>query len=88
MTRFIVIHRLPDGVTQENVFAVGKAALARLSGDVRWLRSWVLPEDNRILCEWEAPSSETIRATLEGLDLFPIEGIHAAEFVDPAWFAE
>lgn len=88
MTRFIVIHTLPDGVTQEDVFAVGKAVMTRLSGDVHWLRSWVLPEDDRILCEWEAPSGDAIRAALEGFDLFPLEAIRAAEFVDPAWFTE
>ncbi len=88
MTRFIVIHSLPNGVTQEDVLAVGKAVLMRLSGDVHWLRSWVIPEDSRILCEWEAPHGDAIRAVLAGFDLFPIEAIRAAEFVDPAWFAE
>lgn len=88
MTTFIVIHKLPNGATQESVIAVAKTVLARLPDNVRWLRSWVIPEDDHVICEWEAPGSDVIRAMLEGLTLFPIQAIRTAEFIDPAWFAE
>ncbi len=86
MTRFIVAHRLPDMATQDQVLAVGRATLARLSDQARWLRSWVIPADNRFLCEWEASDEEAIWAALEGMDLFPVEAIHLAEPIDLAWF--
>lgn len=86
MTRFIVIHRLPEAATQDEVLAVSRAVLARLSDQTRWLHSWVIPADDRLLCEWEALDEEAILAALEGVDLFPVEAIYLAEPIDPAWF--
>ncbi len=87
MTRFILIHRVPDAVTQDDVFAVAHAALSRSSDAVRWLQSWVAAADDCLFCEWEAPNAEAIQAVLEGLDLFPIEAIYTVQPVDPVWFA-
>lgn len=87
MTRFIVIHRLPGAVTQDEVIAVGQAVTARLSDNARWLNSWLIPDDDRLFCEWEASSEEAIRAALVGVEKFPIEAIYPVERIDPAWFA-
>lgn len=87
MTRFIVIHRLPDVATQDEVLAWSRAILAGLSDQTRWLHSWGIPTDNRLLCEWEASDEEAIQAALEGAGLFPVEAIYLAEIIDPAWFA-
>ena len=37
MAKFLVIHRLPDVPTQDEVIAAGKAIAARTSGNARWL---------------------------------------------------
>lgn len=88
MARFLVVHKLPEVATQDEVIAVGKAVSARLSEDVQWLGSWVVPADDRLLCEWEASSVEAIQMALEGVNLLPVEAIYLAEPIDPTWFAE
>ncbi|HEY75560.1 MAG TPA: DUF4242 domain-containing protein [Thermoflexia bacterium] len=88
MTKFIVVHRLPDVATQDEVIAAGKTVAARLSDDARWLGGWIVPADERLLCEWEASSAEAIQMALEGVNLLPVEAIYLAEPIDPTWFAE
>ena len=86
MARFIVVHRLPAVATQDEVIAAGKAFLTASPNGSKWLRSWVVPEDNRLLSEWEAPEEAAIQAALKGEALFPVEAIHPAATIDPAWF--
>lgn len=88
MNRFIVIHGLPGTATQDEVIAAGQGVMARLTDDARWLNSWLIPDDDRLLCEWEASGEEAIQAALKGVELFPVEAIYPAERIDPAWFAE
>jgi hypothetical protein len=88
MARFIVVHKLPDVATQDEVIAAGRAIIAASSNGSRWLRSWVVPEDDRLLCEWEAPDEAAIQAALKGAKLFPVEAIHPVTTVDPVWFKE
>lgn len=88
MTRFIVIHTLPATATQDEVIAAGKRVTAQLSDDARWLDSWLVPDDDRLLCEWEASGEEAIQAALQGVELFLLQAIYPTERIDPAWFAE
>ncbi len=88
MTRFIVIHGLPATVTQDEVIAAGKRVIAQLSDDARWLDSWLVPDDDHLICEWEASGEDAIQAALKGVDLFPLQAIYPTERIDPAWFAE
>lgn len=86
MARFIVVHKLPTVATQDEVIAAGKAIVAALPNGAKWLRSWVIPEDDRLLSEWEAPEKAAIQAALKGAELFPVEAIHPVATIDPAWF--
>ncbi len=88
MARFIVVHRLPDAATQDEIIAVGKAIVAASPSGSKWLRSWVVPEDDRLFCEWEAPAKGAIQAALKGEELLPVEAIHPVAAIDPAWFKE
>ena len=88
MMRFIVVHRLPVSATQDEVIAAGRAIAATPSSDgAKWLRGWVVPGDERFLCEWEAPKESAVRAVLKDVDLFPLEAIYPVTAVCPAWFA-
>ncbi|NIO68230.1 MAG: DUF4242 domain-containing protein [Anaerolineae bacterium] len=86
MARFIVVHELPAVTTQDEVIAAGKALITASSNGSKWLRSWVVPEDNRFFCEWEASEEGAIQAALKGAELFPVEAIHPVVAVDPTWF--
>ena len=86
MARFIVVHRLPAVATQDEVIAAGKAIVTASSNGSKWLRSWVVPDENRLLCEWEAPEEGAMRASLRGVELLPIEAIQRVAAIDPVWF--
>jgi len=86
MARFIVVHKLPAMVTQDQVREEAKAIINALPDDVEWLRSWAVYESDRLFCEWEAPEEGAVRAALKGTKFFPIEAIHPVEPIDPGWF--
>ena len=88
MARFIVVHKLPDVATQDEVIAAGKAIITASSNGCKWLRCWIVPEDDRLLCEWEALEEGAIQAALKGAKLFPVEAIHLVVVIDPACFRE
>jgi hypothetical protein len=86
MARFIAVHRLPAVASQDEVIAAGKAVVNALSNDAEWLRSWVVQENDRLFCEWEAPEEGAIRTALKGAEIFPVEAIYPVVAIDPAWF--
>lgn len=88
MARFIVVHQLPTAATQGEVIAAGRASVATSLSGPRWLKGWVVPDNNHLLCEWEAAEEDAIRTALRGLNLFPVEAIYPVTAIEPAWFAE
>jgi hypothetical protein len=87
MARFIVIHSAPSNFTQDQVINGAKRVIASLAPETEWLNSWVVPEVEKLFCEWEAPDADAIRASLEPIkDLFPVETIYAVEWMDPQWY--
>ena len=86
MARFIVVHKLPTVATQDEIIAAGKAIVTTSLNGCEWLRGWVVPEDDRLLCEWEAPEEGAIQTALKGVKLFPVEAIHQVAVIDPTWF--
>ena len=86
MARFIVTHRVL-AVTQDELFPRVKQIAASAVGGAKWLNSWWVAAEEKLLCEWEAPDAEAVRASLElGQDLFPIEKISEVEWIDPQWY--
>jgi len=88
MARFLVVHKLPAVATQDEVIAAGKAIVTASLNGSKWLRGWIVPDDNRLLCEWEAPEEDAIRTALREVELLPIESLHSVAAIDPAWFKE
>lgn len=86
MARFIIVHDLPAVATQDEVIAAGKALTTASSNGAKWLRSWVVLDQNQLLCEWEAPEEGAIRASLGEVGLLPIRSIQTVATIDPAWF--
>jgi hypothetical protein len=89
MTRYLVIHTTPADATQNQVIGAAKQLVASLPPGVEWLNSWVAGEAERLFCEWEAESEETLLAALEPIgEMFPIEAAHMVTWIDPAWYRE
>jgi hypothetical protein len=87
MSRFIVVHGAPPEIAQDQVVDGAKSVVASLPEDTDWLNSWAAGPAGKLICEWEAPDAERIRAALEPIiDLFPIESIYEVEWIDPEWY--
>ena len=72
MARFMVVHKSPAMVTQDELRKEAKAIVSALPNDVEWLRSWAAYESDRLFCEWEAPEEGALRAALKGTKFFPL----------------
>lgn len=87
MARFIVFHKGPEDVSQELVVEVAQRVERSLPPEVKWLNSWFVPSENRLICEWEAASEEAVRSALVGaMALWPIEAVHEVVYVNPEWY--
>ena len=87
MARFIIIHRGQQEVSQDLVVNTARTIRCALPENVKWLNSWYVPSENRLICEWEAADEETVHSALkEALDLWPIEVIHEVVHVEPDWY--
>ena len=84
MARFIMTHPSAAEATQEQFMEAARSVMALLAPGVEWLNSWWFPSTGRLLCEWEAPDEDTVRASLgPALELFPIETIDEVQWADP-----
>ena len=87
MTRFIAIHSTAPEATQDQLINSARKVMASLSPGTEWLNSWVVPELDKVFCEWKAPNPEAIRTALEpAKDQLPIESLYEVEWIDPRWY--
>ena len=87
MARVIVTHTSVKEATQEQFFENARNVVASLAPGAEWLNSWWFPATGRLLCEWEAPDEDAVRASLgPAVDLFPIEAIDEVQWADPQWY--
>jgi hypothetical protein len=87
MPRYIVVHRTPSELGQEQLVADIKKLVAHLPPGVHWLNSWFSPKEGGLFCEWDAPDADAVQASLAPFEsLVPIETIYEVEWIDPAWF--
>jgi Nickel responsive protein SCO4226-like len=88
MPCFILTHGPVGEFTQERLIECGRKLMSSLPKDVRWLQGFYIPEEDSLVCHWDAPTSEAVRALLDqsGLDgIFPIMKIQEAVEVPPEW---
>jgi hypothetical protein len=88
MARFIVIHGSSPEASQDELIGSAREIAASLAPGTEWLNSWwIAGEMQKLFCEWEAADADAIRTSLEPVkDLFPIEAIHEAQWIDPQWY--
>jgi len=87
MARFIIIHTVKENVSQDEVVDVAKKVMRSLPADLKWLNSWFIPTEYRLICEWEGESESAVRTAVELVsDVWPIEIIHEVVHVDPDWY--
>src|SRR3972149_6934208 len=90
MNRYLVTHRIKRiYASQDDLVNDWRALRRRTHAEARWVRSWYAAAGERLYCEWEAQSPETIRACFlpVELEMAPIEGGEDVVAIDPAWRA-
>ena len=95
MPKYIVIHpikkRSLEGMlklpSEKNV--VFKNLKSNCTSDADWVRSWAVPEQEKVYCEWDAKDPESIRNVFEkGGQAFVIEAIYEMQILEGVDFKE
>lgn len=90
MPCFILVHQPIGEFTQERLLECGKKLMSSLPKDVRWRQGWYIPENDSLVCHWDAPSEQAVRTLLEGAGmsgLFPLVKLQEAIELPPEWLA-
>ena len=87
MARFIIFHKGPQDVAQDVVVEAAQKVRRSLPAEVKWLNSWFVPNENQLICEWEAPDQQILQSVLKDvMELWPIELVHEVVHVEPDWY--
>ena len=89
MPKFIVVHTMPKEALKA-MLAMPPEEMADTiklrtfcSFNAYWVRTWVVPEQEKIYCEWNAKDAESIRKVFEKVPgEWGIEGIYEMRIWD------
>ncbi|MGE5139400.1 MAG: nickel-binding protein [Rudaea sp.] len=90
MPCFILTHRVVPAFSQEEMLECVKKLVAILPRDVKWLQSFYLPGENHLICHYDSPDLQSIRAAITAAELdhlFPVLRAQEAVEIDPGGFA-
>jgi hypothetical protein len=86
MPKYIAIHPLPKNVQEAMVNLppeknqMFKDLKARCTEDANWIRSWAVPDQGKLYCEWDAEDPDAIREILGGgIEIEAIYEMHVLE---------
>ena len=89
MERYIVVHELKSGVSQEDAWQACHALATSAVKGAKWLRSYIVGDRDEMICDWEAPNEAAVMESLAaaGADrISPIKYIATAVYMDPELF--
>jgi hypothetical protein len=89
MERFIVIHAVKPGVSQDQAWEACHTLATSAVKGATWLRSYFVPERDEIICDWEATDEASIRESIAAADgerLLPIKQVCTAVYFGPEFF--
>ena len=61
MAKFLLVHPVGKDFTAEAGTPFAKAVKANATTDAYWIRSWYVPEEGKLYCEWDAKNAAAIR---------------------------
>jgi hypothetical protein len=86
MGKFLVAHTLPSPATLEEAGTFGKQGKANSTLDAYWVGAWIQLNEQgkatKILCEWDAKDTESIRKVLAKVPGLPVDGVYPMAKVD------
>ena len=81
MGKFLVVHPVGGDMDMEAAAPLARAVKANSTTDAYWVRSWYVPEEGRLYCEWDAKDADAIRGAMaEAAKVVPpppVEGVYA-----------
>jgi hypothetical protein len=89
MERFIVVHGVKPGATQDELWETCHILSTTAVGGAKWLRSYFLPESDELICDWEAPDEAAVHQSLRAAgadEKAPVKHVDLAVYVDPEFF--
>jgi hypothetical protein len=72
--------------SQEELLDCNKKLIEILPKDVKWLQSFYIPGENHLICHFDAPDVQSIRAAITAAELdhlFPLLRAQEAVEIDP-----
>ncbi len=88
MPCYLLSHQPLGEFSQESLLDCGRRLVAALPKSIKWRLAWYLPEENVVLCHWDAPGPEAIRAVLDqaGIgQLMQLQKIEEVVEIHPEW---
>jgi len=86
MGKFLVAHTLPSPATIEEAGVFAKMAKANVTLDAYWIGASIQLNEQgkatKILCEWDAKDTESIRKVLAKVPGLPVDGVYPMAKVD------
>ena len=80
MAKYVVVHPLEGVLEEKEGEKAARAIKANCSADAYWIRSTLIQDDGKLVCDWEAKDPEAIRAVLDAAakttPILPVEGIY------------
>ena len=80
MGKFLVAHTLPSPATIEEAGVFAKMAKANVTLDAYWIGATMQLNEQgkatKILCEWDAKDTESIRKVLAKVPGLPVDGVY------------
>lgn len=94
MPKFLVIHPIPRNVMEgmseippeENKQIIELRSYC--SVDAYWIKSWYVPELEKLFCEWNAKDTEAIKEALDKVEWLATEGIYEMSVIEAEDFRE
>jgi len=96
MPKYFVIHPIKKNVIEAMVNLppeknqLFKKLKASYTSDADWVRSWAVPEQEKLYCEWDAKNPEAIREIFDNLEgpAVEIEAIYEMHVIEAEDYKE
>jgi hypothetical protein len=82
MGKFLVVHPVGADMDMEGATPLAKAIKAKCTADAYWVRSWYVPEEGKLYCEWDAKDADAVNQVMAQAATLvpqvpPVEGVYA-----------
>jgi len=82
MGKFLVVHPVGGDMDMEAATPLARTIKAECTADAYWVRSWYVPGEGKLYCEWDAKDADAVSQVMAQAakavpQVPPVEGIYA-----------